>query len=179
MNATIATDTLPDVRREVTLLEENLRRQIETHRKLLDCIGRTREAVRVADMRRIRSICEEQNAVAQELAELEKVRLMLVGRLTERLEPDAERPVSLSRIAAELDEPAGGRFRTLATQLRSTVDEVRKASAVVRTATDALSRHMSGLLQSVQSAIGHATVYGRRGRLETGEQNQFCVDIRS
>lgn len=178
MNATSRIDSPTDLHREVALLEDNLRRQLETHRKLLGCIERNREAVRRADMQQIRSICEEENTVAQELAEFEKVRLMLVGRLTQRLDPDAEKPVSLSRIASELDEPAGGRFQALATQLKSVVEEVRKASAVVRTATDALARHMSGLMQSVQSALGRATVYGRRGRLET-EQNQFCVDIKS
>lgn len=164
---------------EVAQLEENLRRQIEAHRKLLGCIQRNREAVRLADMHRIRSNCEEQNAIAQQLAELEKTRLVLVGRLTERLEPDARRPVTLNRIAAALEEPAGGRFQALATQLKTAVDEVRKASAVVRAATDALARHMSGLMQTVQSALGRAKVYGRGGRIETGEQSQFCLDIRS
>ena len=179
MTANTPTTDRTDLRREVALLEENLRRQLESHRKLLTYIERTREAVRQADMQQIRSICEEQNTVAQYLGELEKVRLILVGRLTERLDPDAERPVSLSRIAAELDEPAGGRFAALAAQLKNTVEDVRKTSTVVRTATDALARHMSGLMQTVQSALGRATIYGRLGRLETGQQNQFCLDIKS
>ncbi len=179
MNDNTPTADPTELRREVTLLEDNLRRQLESHRELLTCIERTREAVRRADMQLIRSICEEQNTVAQRLAELEKVRLALVGKLTERLEPDAERPVSLSRIASELDEPSGGRFETLAAQLKHAVEDVRKASTVVRTATDALARHMTGLMQTVQSALGRATVYGRRGRLETSQQNQFCLDIKS
>ncbi len=176
-NATTANPT--ELRREIRLLEEILRRQLETHKQLLACVERNREAVRQADIQQIRSICEEQNAVAQGLAELEKIRLTLVGRLTERLEPDAREPLSLSRIAAELDEPASGRFETLATQLKQAVGEVRRASAVVRTAADTLARHMSGLMQTVQSAMGRATVYGRRGRIETGQQNQFCLDIKS
>ena len=179
MNANTPTTDPTELRREVSVLEDNLRHQLEAHRELLTCIERTSEAVRQADMQQIRSICQEQNTVAQRLAELEKVRLTLVGKLTERLEPDAERPVSLSRIASELDEPSGGRFETLAAQLKHAVEDVRKASTVVRTATDALARHMTGLMQTVQSALGRATVYGRRGRLETSQQYQFCLDIKS
>ena len=87
--------------------------------------------------------------------------------------------MSLTRIAAELDEPASGRFKALTEQLKRAIDDVGKASAVVRMAADTLARHMSGLMQTVQSALGRATVYGRRGQIETGQQNQFCVDIRS
>ena len=179
MNGNTTTTDRTDLRREIRLLEETLRRQLEAHKLLLACVERNREAIRQADMQQIRSICEEQNTIAQGLAELEKVRLTLVGRLTERLEPDAQQPVSLGRIAAELDESASGRFEALAAQLKHAVEEVRKASAIVRTAADALARHMSGLMQTVQSALGRATVYGRRGRIETGQQNQFCLDIRS
>ncbi len=179
MNDNTTTTDRTDLRREIRLLEETLRRQLEAHKLLLACVERNREAIRQADMQQIRSICEEQNTVAQGLAELEKVRLTLVGRLTERLESDAQRPVSLSCIAAQLDEPARGRFETLAAQLKQAIEKVRKASSVVHTAADTLARHMSGLMQSVQSALGRATVYGRRGRIETGQQNQFCLDIRS
>ncbi len=168
-----------DIHREISLLEENLRRQLDAHRQLLECIQRNREAIGRADMQQIRSVCDQENTVAQQLGELEKVRLVLVGRVTEHLEPDAGQPVSMSRIAEALDEPAAGRFEALAAQLRAMIQEVRQASAVVRTAADALARHMGGLLQTVHSALGRAKVYGRRGMLVTGEQNQFCLDIKS
>ena len=168
-----------DIHREISLLEENLRRQLDAHRQLLECIQRNREAIGRADMQQIRSVCDQENTVAQQLGELEKARLVLVGRVTEHLEPDAGQPVSMSRIAEALDEPAAGRFEALAAQLRAMIQEVRQASAVVRTAADALARHMGGLLQTVHSALGRAKVYGRRGMLVTGEQNQFCLDIKS
>ncbi len=179
MNSSAHPTNIKDLGDEITLLEENLRCQLEGHRSLLACIARNREAIRQADMHQIQSICEQKNEIAQHLSELEKQRLMIVGRLTEHLEPDAERPVSLDRIAAALEEPARGRFEVLAAELRAAIEHVRTASAVVRGATDTLARHMSGLMQTVQSVLGRAKVYGRRGRLVTGEQNQFCVDIRS
>ncbi len=164
---------------EIAMLERNLNLQLEGHRQLLACIERNREAVRRADMEQIRSVCEQENGVAQRLAELEKSRLVLVGRLTERLQPDAPRPLSLTRIAEAVGGPGGTRLSTLAVQLRAAIDEVGKASSVVRAAADVLARHMTGLMQTVQSAFGRAKVYGRRGRLVTGDQNQYCVDVRS
>ncbi len=179
MNGSAHATTIDDLGREITVLEDNLRHQLDGHRALLICVERNREAVRHADMQQIHSICERKNEIVQQLSELEKQRLMIVGRVTEHLEPDAERPVPLDRIAAALEEPARGRFEVLAAELRSAIKDVRTASAVVRSATDALARHMSGLMQTVQSVLGRAKVYGRRGRLVTGEQDQFCVDIRS
>ena len=179
MNGNARPTIIADLGREITLLEENLRSQLEGHRTLLTCIERNREAVRQASMQQIHSICEQKNEIVQHLSELEKQRLMVLGRLTERLEPDAERPIPLDRITAALEEPARGRFEVLGAELRAAIEETRTASAVVRGATDALARHMSGLMQTVQSVLGRAKVYGRLGRLVTGEQNQFCVDIRS
>jgi hypothetical protein len=165
--------TLPD---EKTLLEDNLRRQLDGHRRLLDCIERTREAVRRADMDDIRSICGEQHAIAQRLAELEKQRLAIVGILTEKHAPDADAPMSLTEIAEVFDEPK--RLSSLASELKSVMKDVRSASGVVRAAAQSLATHMTGLMQSVQSMLGRAPVYGRRGRIES-VPSQYCLDVRS
>ncbi len=169
----------PELLEEVGLLEQNLRNQLDGHQKLLKCVERNREAIRKADMEQIKSICQQENVIAQQLAELEKWRLGLVGRLTQRLEPDADEPLPLDRIAAAVDEPLRRRLNALAGQLRIAVDEVRTASGIVRAASDALSRHMTGLMQSVQSVLASAKVYGCRGRLVSSGQNQYCVDVKS
>jgi hypothetical protein len=127
----------------------------------------------------IKSVCQEQNRLAQQLAELEKSRLTVVGRLTESLHPQAAAPLSLNQIAEAAGEPAGDRLTALAGQLRAAVQEVKRASTVVRTAADALARHMSGLMQTVHSALTRARVYGRRGRLDTGAQSRFAIDVTS
>ena len=164
---------------ELALLERILRRQIEDHERMLACIKRNREAVRHADMEAIKSICLEQNTIAQQLAELEKSRLTVVGQLTERLQPKAAVPLSLIQIAEAVGEPAGRRLSALAGQLRAAVQEARGASTVVRSAADALSRHMSGLMQTVHSALTRAQVYSHRGRLATGAQSRFSIDVTS
>ena len=80
--------------------------------------------------------------------------------------------------AEAVGEPAG-RLAALADQLRATVEDVRRVSAVVRKAGDALARHMSGLMQTVHSALSRARVYSRRGQLATGAQSRFSIDVTS
>ncbi len=67
----------------------------------------------------------------------------------------------------------------LSDELRSTIEEVRGSSRIVRAAADALARHMGGLLQTVQSALSRARVYSDQGRIATGAQYQFCLDLKS
>jgi hypothetical protein len=164
---------------ELTMLERILVRQLDDHKRMLACMERNREAVRHADMDAIKSVCQEQNRLAQQLAELEKSRLTVVGRLTESLQPHAAAPLSLDQIAEAAGEPAGDRLTALAGQLRAAVQEVKRESTVVRTAADALARHMSGLMQTVHSALTRARVYSRRGRLATGAQSRFAIDVTS
>ncbi len=160
-------------------LEEILQEQLRAYGQLLDYLGRKREAVRTADMELMTAICEKENGIAQRLAELEKGRLSLVGVLTEALAPAAQAPLTMPRIAESIEEPARGRLLALAAQLRSAVQETRRASSVVRMAAEALARHMAGIRQTVQTVMSRAQVYGRRGQIAAGEQAQFCVDVKS
>jgi hypothetical protein len=177
----MAADARPPAAPEdvVRKLEENLRAQLDGHRRLLACIESCREALRRADLETIGSACTEEHAITHELGELEKARLALVGSLTERLSPRAARPMALGQIAASLGGPGGTRLAAVAGDLRRVVEDVTRRSAVVRAAAESLSRHMAGIMQVVNGALGRARVYGRRGRLETGEQGQFCVDVRT
>ena len=164
---------------EVQGLEENLRAQLEGHRRLLKCIESCREALRSADLERIASACEQEHAIAHEMGELEKTRLALVGTLTGRLHPLAPRPLALAQIAAGVGGAAGTRLAAIAADLRGVIEDVSRRSAVVRGAAEALSRHMAGIMQVVHGALGRARVYGRRGRIQSSEQGQFCIDVRT
>ncbi len=158
-------------------LERILREQLQGHRRLLESIERTREAVRKADMAAIETHCRQEHEIASALAELEKGRLALVGRLTERLRPGAATPLTISEIAECAGDDAGPRLEAVAAELKSQVIAVRRESSVVRTAAEALSRHMSGLMQTVQAVLCRAQVYSRRGRIASGMQKQFCIDV--
>ena len=161
------------------MLERILRAQLDGHRQLLEHIERKREAIRRADINAVGDLCQQEHAVAHHVTELEKHRLALVGKLTGALRPNASEPLKISEIA----EIIGGEHREslleAAMSLCGAVDEVRRASSIVRAAGESLSRHMSGLMQTVQSALSRARVYGERGKLRDGEQCQFCVDLTS
>ena len=163
----------------VMRLEQILRSQQQDYEKLGQLIERTRQAIRKADINAIADLCQEENTIAQHVTELEKARLILAGKLTETLDPTASKPLSISEVAQAIDEPNRSRMLQLSDELRSTVEEVRGSSRIVRAAADALARHMGGLLQTVQSALSRARVYSDQGRIATGAQYQFCLDLKS
>ncbi|MHC4429989.1 MAG: flagellar protein FlgN [Planctomycetota bacterium] len=165
--------------RTVAELERVLQAQHQGHEQLLDQVRRNREAVRRADMEAIQEICARQNAVGQQLAELEKERLALVGSLTSKLAPEAARPLTVAEITARLEPGAAERLQARADALRPLVARVREESSVVRQAAEALARHMTGIVQVVHSVLSRAPVYGRRGEITGSTPHRMCVDVRS
>ena len=171
--------TLTNVDELVMQLELLLRSQQQDYENLGQMIQRKREAIRHADMNAITDLCQQENTIAQKVTETEKARLILTAELTRAIDPKASRPLSMSEVAQAIDEPNRTRLLQLSQTLRGTIEEVRAASRIVRAAADGLSRHMGGLLQTVQSALSRARVYSDRGRIATGAQYQFCLDLKS
>ena len=171
--------TLRNVDELVMQLELLLRSQQQDYENLGQMIHHKREAIRHADMNAITDLCQQENTIAQKVTETEKARLVLTAELTRTIDPEASRPLSMSEVAQAIDEPNRSRLLELSQTLRGTIEEVRAASRIVRAAADALSRHMDGLLQTVQSALSRARVYSDRGRIATGAQYQFCLDLKS
>jgi hypothetical protein len=66
-----------------------------------------------------------------------------------------------------------------ADQLRSLIAEVKRQSSIVRNAAEALSRHMSGIVQTVHSALSRARVYSHRGQINLGVQLESSLDLKS
>ncbi len=167
------------VSQEAQRLGAAMRAQLEDHQRLLGCLERKRGAIAAADIEAVTRICGEEHTIVQRLAELEKNRLGTVGRITAALAPDAAQPMTVTAIAEAIDEPGRSSLLVLAEQLRATVAEVRQASTVVREAAEALNRHLTGIRQTVQSALSRARVYGQGGRLTAGAPMQFSVDVAS
>ena len=159
--------------------ERLLRGQLEANQQLLACVQRKRQAIRVADIAAISAVCADEHAIIQRLTETEKHRLELVGRVTAALKPKSDKPLTISQIAGELAEPHQTRVVALAAQLRDAMVELKHQSSVVRSAAETLGRHMSGIVQTVHSALSRARVYGRRGRIDAGAQLQSVFDIKS
>lgn len=169
----------PEVIKLVGLLERILCAQHDDYKKIAKLIERKQEAIRNANMQDITSICQDEHVVAQHVTQLEKQRLVLVGDLTSRLQPNASDPLKVSQIADALAESDRNRILEITRDLQQTVKEVRQASSVVRKASDALAVHMGGLLQTMQSVLSKAQVYSQQGRISIAAQSQYCLDIKS
>ncbi len=171
--------TADDLKSQVDLLVRILAIQIESHRRLFSSIQRKREAIRTADLDAIAGLTREENALIQRMGELEKRRLELIGSMTGQLTPDADNPLTVMQIAEAVGEPQKRELQDLAEKLRECVHEVRRESSIVRTAAEALDRHMTGIAQTINGVLSRVGLYERRGRIAVGAQVNYCVDIKS
>jgi len=168
----------PGLQQHAEQLVNVLSRQLMLHRQLLECIEEKRQAVRHADLDAIERLCHRENEIAQHLGELEKHRLTLVGTLTETIDPTAERPLTAVQIAAHVDDALRHRLEHTSAQLREAIAQVRKQSAVLRQAAEALAQHMAGIAHSIRAALSRAVVYGSGGQMETGAATAQRVDVK-
>ena len=168
-----------DLKTAVQMLERLLAAQIEEHQRLRMCIDRKREAIRAADIDAVTTVCGEENAIIQRVGELEKRRLELVARMTQAVAPKAAAPMTLSQLGASLGEIPGARLLAYADQLKVLMSDVKRQSSIVRSAAETLSKHMSGIVQTVHSALSRARVYSRRGQINLGMQLESSLDLKS
>jgi hypothetical protein len=93
----------PDIAADAACLEAVLRALLEGHERLGQYLESKREAIRVADIDRISALCRQEHLVVQRLADLEKQRLTILGRLTEAVSPQASRVLTLREVASAAD----------------------------------------------------------------------------
>jgi hypothetical protein len=169
----------PTVPTMLDALEKMLRSQLEEHKKLLALLERKREAVRQAKIDVIGQLIEDERRLIERIAEIDRAREQVVQRLTQQLAPRASEPLAISAIADHAEEPVQSRLLGIAAQLREMVMKVRQTSTVVRSAAEALSNHINGVMQSFHAALSRAGVYGRQGHLAGGAQMEHSVDVKS
>ncbi len=149
--------------KQLARLETLIIQQTSAHERLLSLLEHKRESLRTADRDQMTRCTEQENLVVQEISELEKERLGLVGELTLIVDPSAKAPMRLAELAQQLDEPGRGRLLVLRSQLLDRMKQVQRETAVVKRATESVVRHMQGLFQMVGNAVGNGGVYSQRG----------------
>ncbi|MCZ6836416.1 MAG: flagellar export chaperone FlgN [Planctomycetota bacterium] len=160
-------------------LLKNLRAQHALQLRMEVCIKSKRQAISESRIDSVAGICEEENDLLQQLGDLEKARLVMVGSLTQAIEPDAQEPLSIKSLAGYLNESQARELLDMREILLEQVKKVRQESSVVRDAMESLNHHMIGILQTVRSALSGAGVYEQKGRVAMGAQLEFSVDVRS
>lgn len=164
-------------RADAARILEILARTEAAYRRILAGIHARRAALRAADFVRFAALGKDESRLAAEIAELDRARLAESRQLATRLALAPEAP--LADIAARLGDTDRARLDAARAALRELILAVRRESSVVRQAAERLSAHMAGILQSVHSALAHANVYSRGGRIAVGANVLSSLDIRS
>lgn len=165
------------LRPQATRLLEILEATLAVQREILGGVRARREAVRRADFAELARLEKAEPPLALRMQELERTRAAELAQLTVRLALPPKSP--LSDIAARLPEPDRARLDLVRSELRATIAEIQRESGIVRQASERLSAHMAGILQSVHSALAHAKVYSRGGVIAIGPNVVSTLDIKS
>lgn len=174
-----ASDRKVDLPRLCESLENVLRAQLETYQRLLGCVERKRLAVRQADIHAIGALAKQEAPLLARIQELERQRLQLAQQLTVALRSGQAAPLKAAEIAPLVGDSLGAALIVLAAELKKVITQVQRETGIVRTAIDTLSKHMAGIVHTVGSALSRTQVYSRGGRMTSGEQVQFAIDVKS
>ncbi len=160
-------------------LETLMRDLLVRYERLRTLAGERLEAIRRADGGRLAAVIGHENELVQEIAELEKRRIGVVGRFAERVGSPERTQTTMSWLAARVGEPVRGRLLGLARTLRETIEAVRRENGVARVAAEALAQHMAGLMKTVAAHLNHAKTYGRGGTVDAGPAVVSALDVTS
>jgi len=157
-----------------------LLRQVENFRRLEEAIDQERDALRRAAVDELAAVAERKRTLIELGARLDQERVKVVDVMQRSAPGEADGgSARLESIIRTVDDPTRrAALVQLHGELRDVVGRVQSQGRLVVAAAQALTRHVSGLMQSVQGAIGQASVYGRRGRMDGGGV-RHAVDLRS
>lgn len=160
-------------------LETLMRDLLVRYERMRTLAGTRLEAIRQSDGGRLASVIGQENELVQEIAEIEKRRIGVVGRFAERVGSASRTQTTMSELAERVGEPVRGRLLGLARTLRETIHAVRGENRVARVAAEALAQHMSGLMRTVAAHLNHAKTYGRGGTVDAGPAVVSALDVTS
>ena len=166
------------VDRIVGELENVLRMQIEGYSRLLVALERKRDVIKSAQLERVGDIAQVELKILERLHELDQRREAVIAEILVALGLEGQ-DATVSRISSELDEDSAARLTALAVDLRDRIEQARKESSVIRTAGEALSRHMAGVMQSVRGVLASAGIYGNQGQITNGVEQVSSIDVSS
>jgi flagellar FlgN protein len=144
-------------------LEQVLRQLLVLHTELLDLLRRKQDKLRTNDAKAMIDFCALEHEKVQGITDLEKHRLKLVAELTLAVDPGAAEPMRLGELAGRLDEPVRGRLLVQRQQLLEKMKQVQSETSVVRRATETLSKHMQGIIQTIGAISTGVSTYGSGG----------------
>lgn len=136
-------------------------------------------AMRQADTRALGACLTQENGAVQEIAEVEKRRVRIVGELARSLGSSEGVGTSVSWIADRLGPGVRERLMTRAQALRELMESVRQENEVAAIVAERLARHMEGLWAQVSASLNHSKTYGRKGAVQPGPRVVSALDLTS
>ena len=167
--------TIPEL---VSALIPVLDQQVSGLRGLQACLQHRREAIRSANAETLVRLVDEEHHLTRALAQIDAQRSHVVAALTRAVAPGRTNPLRLTELLDRLDAEQSTRLTERAETLRQLTREIRHDGQVLRQATEALSRHMAGIMQSVQGVLSQAGVYQKQGRLQAQPALESNIDVR-
>lgn len=135
--------------------------------------------MRRAHLKHLAACIDVENRAVQEIAEIEKRRVRVVGGLAERLGAPEKTQTRVSWIAERLGGETGRLLLERAQTLREVMGQVVRENEVTKRAAEHLARHMEGLWRQAASVLNHAQTYGRAGVVSPGPSVVSAVDLKS
>ncbi len=163
----------------VSELESLVARFIAVYEQMLGLVRRRHAAMRGARTNEIAECIARESDAIQQIAELEKQRLRLVGSLAQDLGSPSKQYTRLSWLAERAPESCRARMTEQAQRLRGLIEEVHRENQLVGTAARALALHMEGLMQQLAARLNHAQTYTRRGSVTPGNTVVSALDLTS
>lgn len=136
-------------------------------------------AMRRADPAALSACVSQENLAVQEIVEIEKRRVRVVGELAGALGSREGVGTGLLWIAERIDGAVGERLTTKAQNLRDQMEEVRRINEVGAVVAERLARHMEGLWAQVAATLNHSKTYGRMGAVQPGPRVVSALDMTS
>ncbi len=126
------------------------------------------DAIKDADARKLAACVRQENSLVQQVAEVEKKRIRVVGQLAEQLGSPRKHETTMGWLARRVDGPRAAAMERTAERLKALMGEVNQINAVARGAAEHLAKHMEGVMHEIARGMNHAKVYSRSGRVQAG-----------
>lgn len=154
-------------------LEALLRELAAVQGDLLALAAEHRDAISRADTARMAACGQRQAALLGRGRDAEQRRRMLVEAWAPK-----ERGITLTDLAARVEEPGRARLLALGGQVRSLIERLARENRVVRAATESLMAHMDGIVRQVSRRLSQSGTYSRRGGIDGGVPLAAGLDLR-
>jgi len=149
------------------------------HDELLALLEQKRRAIARADADAILECCRQESRTIEGIRAIEARRQSIVREVALAIGANDPGALAVEQIAAHASPEQAERLLAASRPVKGKIERLRQRSAVLKQAAEALSRHMSGVMQSVHAAMAQTRVYGRQGRLSPAGGVPSMLDLTS